>query len=186
MHGTINLQTATLANGCFWCTEAIFKRLKGVLSVNSGYTGGQMENPSYQDVTTGQTGHAEAIQIEFDPSIITYDTILDAFFATHDPTELNRQGNDVGTQYRSAIFYHDEEQRKIAEDKIKHLTEEHKYEDPIVTQVNPFSNFYPAEDYHKDYYDENRNINMYCRVVIDPKIQKLLAQFNDKIKEEYK
>ncbi len=186
MNESNNIEIATLANGCFWCTEAVFKRLYGVKSVTSGYTGGEMEDPSYQDVTTGQTGHAEAIQIEFDSSIISYDTVLDVFFATHDPTELNRQGNDIGTQYRSAIFCHTEEQRRTAEEKIKKLTDEKKYEDSIVTQINPFSSFYPAEDYHKDYYDENRNINMYCRIVIDPKIQKLLTQFNDKVKEEYK
>ncbi|HSW48121.1 MAG TPA: peptide-methionine (S)-S-oxide reductase MsrA [Candidatus Saccharimonadales bacterium] len=181
-----NLETATLANGCFWCTEAVFKRLKGIESVMPGYIGGERENPSYEQVSTGATGHAEAIQIKFDPNTISYDTVLDAFFATHDPTELNRQGNDVGTQYRSAIFFHDENQKKIAEDKIKHLTEEHKYEDPIVTQLNPYSNFYPAEDYHRDYYDQNRNINMYCKVVIDPKVKKLLTQFSDKVKDEYK
>lgn len=179
------MEKATLANGCFWCTEAIFKRLKGVSLVTSGYAGGKRENPSYHDVTTGETGHAEAIQIEFDPSVISYDTVLDVFFATHDPTELNRQGNDIGTQYRSAIFYHNDEQKKIAEDKIKKMTDEKKYEDPIVTQLNPYSKFYPAEDYHKDYYDQNRNVNMYCKIVIDPKIQKLLAKFNDKVKEEY-
>lgn len=181
-----NLETATLANGCFWCTEAVFKRLKGIESVIPGYIGGERENPSYEQVSTGATGHAEAIQIKFDPKTISYDTVLDVFFATHDPTELNRQGNDVGTQYRSAIFFHDENQKKIAEDKIKHLTEEHKYEDPIVTQLNPYSNFYPAEDYHRDYYDQNRNINMYCKVVIDPKVKKLLTQFSDKVKDEYK
>lgn len=180
------METATLANGCFWCTEAIFKRLKGVKSVRSGYTGGRMENPSYQDVTTGLTGHAEAIQIKFDPSVISYDTVLDVFFATHDPTELNRQGNDVGTQYRSAIFYHNNEQKRTAEEKIKKLTAEKKYEDPIVTEVTKFAKFYPAEDYHKDYYDENRNVNMYCRVVIDPKVKKLLTNFKEEVKEEYK
>lgn len=180
------MEKATLANGCFWCTEAVFKRLNGIKSVKSGYTGGEMEKPSYQDVTTGQTGHAEAIQIEFDPSIITYDTILDVFFATHDPTELNRQGNDVGTQYRSAIFYHSKEQERDAEKKIKELTAANTYESPIVTEVTEFSKFFPAEENHKNYYDENRNINMYCRIVIDPKIKKLLTRFNDKVKEEYK
>lgn len=179
------MQTATLANGCFWCTEAVFKRVKGVDSVTSGYTGGKNENPTYGDVSSGTTGHAEAIQIEFDPKLISYDTILDIFFATHDPTELNRQGNDVGTQYRSAIFYHSAEQKTLAEKKIKQLTDEKKYEDPIVTQLNPYSNFYPAEEYHKDYYDQNRNVNMYCKVVIDPKIKKLLTSFKENVKEEY-
>ncbi len=181
-----SLETAILANGCFWCTEAIFKRLKGIESVTSGYTGGKRENPSYEQVSTGATGHAEALQIEFDPSIISYDTVLDVFFATHDPTELDRQGNDIGTQYRSAIFYHNDEQKKIAEEKVKQLTDEGKYEDPVVTEVTPYSKFFPAEDYHKDYYDQNRNINMYCKVVIDPKIKKLLTHFNDKVKEKYK
>jgi peptide-methionine (S)-S-oxide reductase len=180
------MELATLANGCFWCTEAVFKRVKGVVSVTSGYTGGKRENPSYEQVTTGATGHAEAIQVVFDPQIISYDTILDIFFATHDPTQLNRQGNDVGTQYRSAIFYHDDVQKKTAEEKIKHLTDEKKYENPIVTEVTEFLNFYPAEDYHKDYFDQNRNTNPYCRVIIDPKIQKLLTNFKDKLKEEYK
>ena len=180
------LSTATLANGCFWCTEAIFKRLKGVDSVMSGYTGGQRENPTYEQVCTGVTGHAEALQVKFDAKIISFDTILDVFFATHDPTELNRQGNDAGTQYRSGIFYHDDEQKQIAEEKIKQLTKENRYEDPIVTELTPYSKFYPAEEHHKDYYDQNRNVNMYCRIVIDPKVKKLLAKFSDKVKEEYK
>jgi peptide-methionine (S)-S-oxide reductase len=179
------MEKATLANGCFWCTEAVFKRVKGVVSVTSGYTGGKRENPSYEQVTTGATGHAEAIQVVFDPQIISYDTILDIFFATHDPTQLNRQGNDVGTQYRSAIFYHDDVQKKAAEEKIKQLTDDKKYDDPIVTQLNPYTNFYPAEEHHKDYYDQNRNVNPYCRVIIDPKIKKLLTSFEEKVKEEY-
>jgi peptide-methionine (S)-S-oxide reductase len=178
------MEKATLANGCFWCTEAVFKRVKGVVSVTSGYTGGKRENPSYEQVTTGATGHAEAIQVVFDPQIISYDTILDIFFATHDPTQLNRQGNDVGTQYRSAIFY-DDVQKKAAEEKIKQLTDDKKYDDPIVTQLNPYTNFYPAEEHHKDYYDQNRNVNPYCRVIIDPKIKKLLTSFEEKVKEEY-
>lgn len=180
------METATLANGCFWCTEAIFKRVKGVESVTSGYTGGHMKNPSYYDVTSGETGHAESLEVKFDPNIISYDRILDIFFATHDPTELNRQGNDIGIQYRSAIFYHDDGQKEIAEKKIKQLTDEKRYEDPIVTEIKPFSTFYPAEEFHKDYYDTNRNINAYCRVVIDPKIQKLLTSFKEDVKEEYK
>jgi peptide-methionine (S)-S-oxide reductase len=183
-NGPARLAVATLAGGCFWCTEAVFKRVKGIEKVISGYTGGKRENPTYEQVSTGATGHAECLQIEFDPKIISYNKILDIFFATHDPTQLNRQGNDVGTQYRSAIFYHNEEQKKIAEEKIKKLSG--KYEDPIVTQLNPYFDFYPAEDYHKDYYDQNRNINMYCQVIIDPKIKKLLTQFSDEVKEEYK
>lgn len=183
-NGPARLATATLANGCFWCTEAIFKRLKGVESVISGYTGGQRENPSYEQVSTGVTGHAEALQIEFDPNVISYETVLDVFFATHDPTELNRQGNDVGTQYRSAIFYDSPEQKEIAERKIRELSG--SYESPIVTEVTPFAKFYPAEEHHQDYYDQNRNVNMYCKIVIDPKVKKLLTKFNDKVKEEYK
>ena len=178
------MELATLANGCFWCTEAVFKRVKGVISVTSGYTGGKRENPTYEQVSTGATGHAECLQIEFEPKVISYDKILDIFFATHDPTQLNRQGNDVGTQYRSAIFYHNEKQKKLAEDKIKHLA--NKYKDPIVTEIAPYSDFYPAEDYHKDYYDSNRNMNPYCRIIIDPKIKKLLTNYNDVVKEEYR
>jgi len=180
------LEVATLAGGCFWCTEAIFKRLKGVDPVTSGYSGGNMENPSYEAVSTGVTGHAETIQVTFDPSIITYDTLLDVFFATHDPTTLNRQGNDVGTDYRSVIFYHDEKQRKISEDKIQKLEKEKKFKDHIVTELVPFTKFYPAEDHHKDYYDNNRNVNPYCRVIIDPKVQKLLKSFKEEVKKEYK
>ncbi len=180
------MEKATLANGCFWCTEAIFKRLKGVESVMSGYTGGQRKNPSYEQVSTGTTGHAECIQVEFDPSVVSYDTILDVFFATHNPTELNRQGNDIGAQYRSAIFSHNDEQKKIAEKKIDELNNSGKYEDPIVTEIAELSSFFPAEEYHKNYYDQNRNLNMYCQVIIDPKIKKLLSQFGSKVKDEYK
>jgi peptide-methionine (S)-S-oxide reductase len=178
------VEQATLANGCFWCTEAVFKRVKGITSVISGYTGGKRENPTYEQVSTGGTGHAECLQVEFDPKIISYDKILDIFFATHDPTQLNRQGNDVGTQYRSAIFYHDDAQRKTAEEKIKEL--QLKYEEPIVTELSQYENFYPAEEYHKDYYDQNRTVNPYCQIIIDPKIRKLLTQFSDEVKEEYK
>jgi peptide-methionine (S)-S-oxide reductase len=170
-------QTATLAGGCFWCTEAVMKRLKGIVKVTPGYSGGKMDNPDYDHVSMGNTGHAEAIQVEFNPSIISYDTILDVFFATHDPTTLNAQGNDIGTQYRSAIFYHDEDQRKIAESKMK---------PGYVTEIVPFEKFYSAEDYHKDYYDKNRESNPYCTVIIDPKVKKLLSKFSEKVKEEYK
>lgn len=169
-------QTATLANGCFWCTEAVFKRIKGIISVLPGYTGGKRENPSYQQVSTGATGHAEAIQVKFDADTISYDTILDIFFATHNPTTLNQQGADIGTQYRSAIFYHNPEQKQAAENKIQELTESKKYESPIVTEVTAYSIFYPAEDYHFDFYDRNQNYP-YCRVVIDPKIKKLMQEF---------
>jgi len=179
------LETATFANGCFWCTEAVFKRVKGVESVVSGYTGGNVENPSYEEVSSESTGHAESLQVTFDPSVIDYKTLLDVFWATHDPTTLNRQGNDVGTQYRSEIFYHTDEQKKIAKESKEKLEQSGKYHDPIVTKIEPFTKFYPADDYHKDYYDSNRSAP-YCMVVIDPKIRKLMENFKDEVKEEYK
>ena len=179
------LETATFANGCFWCTEAVFKRVKGVESVMSGYSGGKIENPTYEQVSSESTGHAESIQVTFDPKIISYQTILDVFFVTHDPTTLNRQGNDVGTQYRSAIFYHNEGQKKLAEQVIEKLEKSGKYKDPIVTKIEKFTKFYPAEDYHKDYYDEHRSAP-YCMVIIDPKVRKLLEKFGNNVKEEYK
>lgn len=165
-----------LAGGCFWCTEALFQRLKGVVNVTSGYSGGWKENPTYREVCDGKTGHAEAIQIEFNPSVISYETLLEIFFKLHDPTTPNRQGNDVGPQYRSAIFYHNEEQQKSAEKVKQRLEQEHYYKDPIVTEISKFTTFYPAEDYHRDYFNNNRN-QPYCRVVIDPKIRKLLSEF---------
>ena len=179
-----NLEIATLANGCFWCTEAIFSRVKGVKSVIPGYSGGSTSNPSYEQVCTGITGHAEAIQIQFDSKIISFEKILDIFWHTHDPTTLNRQGNDVGTQYRSAIFYHDDNQKNIAEKLKKELEKEDVFKNPIVTEITPFSKFYPAENYHKEYFENNRNAP-YCSFVIDPKIQKLLQKYSDKIKKEY-
>lgn len=179
------MEKATLANGCFWCTEAIFKRLKGVHSVVSGYAGSNIENPTYEQVCSKTTDAAESLQIEYDKSLVDFATLLDVFFATHDPTTLNQDGANIGTDYRSAIFYQNDEEKKIAEEKIKQLTREKKYEDPIVTTITPFTNFYPAEAYHQDFY-ESGNRPDYCRYVIDPKIQKLLTQFNDKVKEEYK
>ena len=179
-----NLEIATLANGCFWCTEAIFSRVKGIKSVIPGYSGGSTSNPSYEQVCTGITGHAEAIQIEFDSKIISFEKILDIFWHTHDPTTLNRQGNDIGTQYRSAIFYHDDNQKNIAEKLKKELEKEDVFKNPIVTEITPFSKFYPAENYHKEYFENNRNAP-YCSFVIDPKIQKLLQKYSDKIKKEY-
>src|SRR5215469_9189475 len=146
-------QIATLANGCFWCSEAIFKRLKGVKSVLPGYSGGIVKSPSYEQICTGRTGHAESIQIEFDPKIIPYEKILDIFWHTHDPTTLNRQGNDIGTQYRSAIFYHDQRKKGIAEKSKSDLERVGVYKNPIVTEITPFKNFYVAEDYHKNYYE---------------------------------
>jgi peptide-methionine (S)-S-oxide reductase len=179
-----DVEIATIANGCFWCTEAIFSRVKGIKSVIPGYSGGTASNPSYEQVCTGITGHAEAIQIKFDPRIITFEKILNIFWHTHDPTTLNRQGNDAGTQYRSAIFYHDENQKKAAEKLKNELAEEGVFKDRIVTEITPFSNFYAAENYHKDYYENNRNAP-YCSYVIDPKIEKLLLKYSDEIKQEY-
>jgi peptide-methionine (S)-S-oxide reductase len=179
------MEIATLANGCFWCTEAIFKKIKGVKSILPGYAGGTVKNPSYNQVCTGSTGHAESIQIKFDPTVISFEKILDIFWHTHDPTTLNRQGNDIGTQYRSAIFYHNEKQKEIAEKSKKGLEEEHVYKDSIVTEISPFKNFYVAEDYYKDYY-ENHKDNPYCNFVIDPKLDKLLQKYRNEVKEEYK
>lgn len=178
------METATFANGCFWCTEAIFKRLKGIQSVMSGYTGGKRENPTYEQVSTGATGHAEAVQVVFDPSVISYDKLLTIFFATHNPTTRDQQGADIGTQYRSMIFYHTAAQKKEAEQMIEKLTKEKKYPNPIVTEVVPFEAFYKAEDYHQNYYDANRSYP-YCQVIIDPKVQKLLKEFSQDVKEEY-
>jgi peptide-methionine (S)-S-oxide reductase len=179
------MEIATLAGGCFWCTEAIFKRLKGVKSVTSGYAGGSVENPSYDQVSTGKTGHAESIQIEFDPQIIPFEKILEVFWHTHNPTTLNQQGNDVGPQYRSAIFYHDQKQKQAAEKSKAELEKEDIYHEPIVTEIVPFSNFYPAEHYHKDYYDKNSD-DSYCAFIITPKIQKLLHEYSNEVKDEYK
>lgn len=178
------LETATFAGGCFWCTEAIFDRLKGVTSVVSGYAASQVPNPSYEQVCTGRTGAAEAIQITFDPSIISYEKLLEIFWHLHDPTTLNRQGNDVGTQYRSAVFYHNDEQKRVAEAAKEAIEKSGTYKKPIVTEISPFTNFYPAEDYHTDYYDSNR-FQPYCAYVIDPKVQKLLKEYRDEVKPEY-
>lgn len=171
-----NLKTAIFASGCFWCTEAIFKRLKGVYNVVSGYTGGQVANPTYEQVSAGQTGHAEAVQLQYDPQIITYQDLLSVFFATHDPTTPDRQGNDHGPQYRSVVFYVDEEQHIAAEEYIKQLSAERVFEAPIVTQIQPASEFYIAEDYHQKFYDNNQQYP-YCVAVINPKISKLRQKF---------
>ncbi|MCA0931174.1 peptide-methionine (S)-S-oxide reductase MsrA [Lutimonas saemankumensis] len=175
------LAIATFGNGCFWCTEAIFQQLKGVESVLPGYTGGTVKNPSYKEVCTGTTGHAEAIQIKYDPSVISYRELLDIFFYTHDPTTLNRQGADVGTQYRSAIFYHNEKQKEDADTIIAQLTSEGVYDDPIVTEVTAAQIFYEAEDYHKNYYNNNKNQG-YCRAVINPKLDKFMKKYGAKTK----
>jgi peptide-methionine (S)-S-oxide reductase len=175
-------ETATLASGCFWCTEAVFKRLKGIVSVFPGYAASKVNNPSYQQVCAGRTGAAEGIQITYDPSIISYEKVLEIFWHLHDPTTLNRQGNDVGTQYRSAVYYHNDEQKQIAEKVKAALEQSHTYKDPIVTEIAPFTNFYRAEDYHVDYYDNNR-YQPYCRAVIDPKVRKLLKEYTNDVKE---
>jgi peptide-methionine (S)-S-oxide reductase len=171
-----HLETATLGGGCFWCTEAIFERLKGVERVTSGYAGGSMAHPSYEQVGTGTTGHAEVSQIVFDPAVISYRDLLRVFFDLHDPTTPDRQGADVGEQYRSVIFYHSPEQKATAERLIAELTAAKAYRDPIVTQVVPFVAFYPAEDYHQAYYDRNPRAG-YCRVVIGPKLEKLEKRY---------
>ena len=170
------LQTATVAGGCFWCTEAVFKQIAGVESVTSGYAGGHVEDPSYDAVCSGDTGHAECVQVESDPDVIDYEDVLTVFFATHNPTTKNRQGPDVGSQYRSAVFYHDEAQREAAEATIADLEEQ--YSDPIVTEVEPLETFYPAEEYHQDYYERNPDQG-YCTVNIDPKLKKLNEQFRE-------
>jgi peptide-methionine (S)-S-oxide reductase len=178
-------QVATFANGCFWCTEAIFKRVNGVTSVESGFSGGTTENPTYEKVAMGTTGHAESLQIKFDPQVITYEKILDIFFATHDPTTRNQQGYDIGEEYRSAIFYHTDEQKKIAEDKIRELNKSGIYKNPIVTEIVSYTNFYPAGPENKNFYESGKRPD-YCRIIIDPKIQKLMKQFKDEVKKEYK
>ena len=177
----MNPQLATLAGGCFWCLEAVFQQLRGVTKVVSGYAGGTVPNPSYQAVCTGTTGHAEVTQITFDPGVISYRDLLEVFFTIHDPTTLDRQGNDEGTQYRSAIFYHSPEQKAEAERVIKELEAEKVWDDPIVTEVAPLETFYPAEGYHQDYYTRNAN-QPYCRAVIAPKVAKLRSKYLAKLK----
>jgi len=175
------LKKATLAGGCFWCTEAVFQRLDGVEEVKSGFTGGAIKNPAYREIITGRTGHAEAIEILFNPEIISFEELLLVFFATHDPTTLNRQQNDVGTQYRSAIFYHDEDQKLKAEEVMDLLENENTFKDPIVTEVTEASAFYVAEEEHQDFYNQHRQ-QPYCQYIIDPKITKLKKLFSDKLK----
>ena len=175
-------EVATLAGGCFWCTEAIFKELRGVEKVESGYTGGKVANPTYKQVTTGTTGHAEAIQITFDPKQISYKELLEVFFVTHDPTTLNQQGADIGTQYRSAIFYHTPAQKETAEEVVKQFTTDQVYKSPIVTQLEAFKKFYVAEEYHQNYYARNPEQG-YCRIVIEPKVLKFRKQFINKLKK---
>ena len=177
------LERATIGNGCFWCTEAVFQRLKGVQSVVSGYSGGWAPNPTYEQVCTGETGHAEALQITFDPAIVSYQDLLEVFWQTHDPTTLNRQGNDVGTQYRSAIFYHSDTQKELAQELKRKLDASGAFDRPIVTEITAFTAFYPAEDYHQNYYDQHPQ-QMYCRAMIAPKLEKLKKVFHDKLTAE--
>ena len=177
-----SLRKATFGGGCFWCTEAVFKELAGVRSVVSGYSGGHVENPTYREICTGTTGHAEVIQVTYDPQTVSYDELLEVFWKTHDPSTLNRQGNDIGTQYRSVVFYHDEEQQKTAEDYMKKLDQSGAFERPIVTQIAPLEKFYPAEDYHQDYYALNREQG-YCQIVIRPKMEKFRKVFADKLRK---
>lgn len=175
-------ETATLGGGCFWCLEAIYVQLKGVEKVVSGYAGGSITNPSYKLVCTGTTGHAEVVQVTFDPAVIQYKEILQVFFTIHDPTTLNRQGNDIGTQYRSVIFYHDEMQKSIANQVIAEIQAKGVWSSPIVTEVEPLDNFYPAEDYHQEYYANNAN-QPYCQVVIAPKVAKFRKLYFDRLKK---
>lgn len=178
-------ELATFAGGCFWCTEAVFQRVKGVISVSPGYSGGWKENPSWSEVCTGTTGHAESIQITFDPKVISYETLVEIFFKLHDPTSLNQQGADVGIEYRSAIFYHDQSQKKTAEQIKDKLEQSGTYLNKIVTEITPFTTFYQAEEYFRNYYEKN-SYQPYCQIVIDPKIQKLYKNFSQSLKEEFK
>ncbi len=173
-----NLSTATFGGGCFWCIEAVIQRLKGIESLKSGYSGGFIKNPPYREVCTGRTGHAEVIQVTFNPDIISYHDLISIFMTSHDPTTLNRQGGDSGTQYRSIILYHDESQKEIAEQVFKEV--KGIFPDPIVTELKPFEVFYEAEDYHQNYYNENQEAG-YCQMVIDPKVQKLKKMYADRL-----
>lgn len=176
------LSLATFAGGCFWCTEAVFLEIKGVKKIIPGFTGGIIKNPAYREVTTGRTGHAEAIQITFNPEEVSYEDLLEIFFATHDPTTLNRQGNDVGTHYRSEIFFHNDEQKEKANAYVAALTDEKVFSSPIVTRITPASSFYEAEDYHVNYYRQNTS-QPYCQYVISPKVDKVRKLFKDKLKK---
>ncbi|MGI9175747.1 MAG: peptide-methionine (S)-S-oxide reductase MsrA [Rhodothermales bacterium] len=176
-----NHEVATLGGGCFWCTEAVFEEIRGVESVVSGYAGGDVENPTYRQICTGRTGHAEVVQVTFDPDVISYREILQIFFTTHDPTTLNRQGADAGTQYRSVVFYQDDEQKRIAEEVIHAFEEEDVWDNPIVTQVEPLPTFYRAEEYHQHYFAQNPN-QPYCQAVIAPKVSKLRRQYMEKLR----
>jgi len=175
-----NTEVATLAAGCFWCVEAIFQQVPGVVKVVSGYSGGKVKNPAYREVCNGTTGHAEACNITFDPQKVSYETLLSVFWQTHDPTTLNKQGNDEGTQYRSAIFYHNEKQKELALKYLAELNASHAFEKPIVTEVSAYTNFYSAEDYHQNYFKQNGN-EPYCQFVVAPKVEKFKKVFKDKL-----
>ncbi len=179
---TEQTDTATFGTGCFWCTEAIFEQLNGVLKVTSGYSGGKVVNPTYKQVCTGETGHAECVQVVYEPGKISYDELLEVFWQVHDPTTLNRQGADVGTQYRSAIFYHNDEQKQKAEHYKNELNKSGAFPNPIVTEIAPASTFYSAEKYHQEYYENNKNTNPYCSMVIRPKLEKFKKAFAQKLK----
>ncbi len=183
MDANYDKELATLAGGCFWCLEAVFDELQGVEKVESGYSGGHVKNPTYREVCAGTTGHAEVVQITFDPQVITFKDLLNVFFTIHDPTTLNRQGADVGTQYRSAIYYHSPEQKAAAEEIIAEMTAAKLWDDPIVTEVTPLAEFYPAEDYHRDYFQRNPQ-QPYCQMVIAPKVAKSRKKFLDKLKRQ--
>jgi peptide-methionine (S)-S-oxide reductase len=179
---TASYEKATFGAGCFWCVEAVFQNLEGVIKIESGYSGGTVKNPSYKEVCMGTTGHAEVAQITYDPKKISFETLLSVFWKTHDPTTLNYQGNDHGTQYRSVIFYHNDSQKQLAEHYKKKLNEEKAYDNPVVTEISPAAPFYKAEDYHQNYYNQNSN-ESYCKFVIQPKVEKFKKIFGDKLKK---
>lgn len=177
-----SLQLATLGGGCFWCTEAIYQRTKGIIAVESGYSGGHVENPTYEQVCSKTTGHAEVIRIQYDSNVISYAEILDIFWRTHNPTTLNRQGNDVGPQYRSVVFYHNDEQKQTAEQSLKATDASDLWKNPIVTTISPLTNYYKAENYHQNYFNQNKDRNPYCTFVVKPKVEKYEKQFKDRLK----
>lgn len=179
-----NLKTATLGTGCFWCTEAVFESLEGVYSVESGYSGGHVENPTYEEVCGKKTGHAEVVQIKYDPEVLTFEDLLEVFWRTHNPTTPNRQGNDVGPQYRSAIFYHDDAQKEVAERSKATTDASGLWPDPIVTEIAPYKNYYVAENYHQNYYKRIGDRNPYCTYVVKPKVEKFKKEFKDKLKKQ--
>jgi peptide-methionine (S)-S-oxide reductase len=183
--GDVKTETVTFGAGCFWCVEAVFSRLKGVIEVKSGYSGGTVKTPTYKEVYAGRTGHAEVCQITYNPDVISFPEMLEVFWKTHDPTTLNRQGNDVGTQYRSVIFYHNDEQKRLAEEMKQRLNKEGIWKNPIVTEVVPFQAFYPAEEYHNDYFIKNLD-QPYCTFVISPKVEKFEKTFMEYLKEDTK